>query len=201
MRHLKIIGLLAVAATAIMAFVGVGSAAAEVLWTRNSGGTLTTVATGTALKSSLESGTSALLKDTAGGVNDTCTGSTVEGKVETNSGGSAGGKVSSLTFTGCSHTTDVLAPGSLSIKRIAGTTNGTVTSSGARVTIKSTIFGISCVANTGAGTTIGTLTGAATNTASATMDINAVITLENGCGDSTWTGSYLVTSPLGLVAD
>jgi len=202
MRHLKIVGLLAVSATALTAFFGVASASAEVLWTRNSGGTLTTLPINSNIESSLESGTSTLLKDTAGGVNDTCTGSTLSGTMQTNSGGHANGPVSALTFTGCSHTTHVLATGTLTIKRIAGTTNGTVISNGARVTFKSTVFGLSCVAATGAGTTIGTLTGASSSTSHATIDINSVIAHEPTCGgDSTWTGSYLVTSPLGLVVE
>ena len=201
MKYLKMLGLAAVAAMALTALLGAGSASAQTLYKYTTPSANDTIAVGTVLTSTLESGTSALLKDTLGGVNDTCTGSEVKGAVGTNTTTDAGGAITSLTFTGCSHTTDVLANGELEIKNIAGTTNGTVVSKNARVTIKSTIFGISCTANTGAGTTIGTLTGAKTSTAQATMDINGVITLENGCGDSTWTGSYLVTSPAGLTVD
>jgi len=201
MKYLKIIGLAAVAAMALTAFVGAGTASAQTLYTYTTPSANTAIEVGTELVSSLEKETSALLKDTLGGVNDTCTGSEVKGKIATNVTGDAGGAVSSLAFTGCSHTTDVLANGELEIKNIAGTTNGTVVSRGARVTIKSTIFGVSCVANTGEGTTIGTLTGAKAHTAKATMDISAVITLDNSCGDSTWTGKYEVTSPVGLTVD
>jgi len=195
------LGLAAVAAVALTAFLGAGSASAQTLYKYTTPSPNDGMAAGTEIIATLGSGTSALLKDTLGGVNDTCTGSEVRGKIATNTTTDAGGAISSLTFTGCSHTTDVLAPGELEIKNIAGTTNGTVVSKGARVTIKSTIFGLSCVANTGTGTTIGTLTGAKSSTAQATMDINGVITLENGCGDSTWTGSYEVTSPAGLTVD
>ena len=161
------------------------------------------LALGTEIVGSLESGTSLLWKDTLGGANDTCTGSEFKGKLErdTSTSGDAAGKLSTLTFTGCSHTTTVLAPGEWEIKAIAGTTNGTLISRGMRVTTKTTIFGISCVAATGAGTTIGTVTGAKSSTAKATVDINGVITKENGCGDSTWTGSYLITSPVGLTIE
>jgi len=201
MKYLKMLGLAAVAAMALTAFLGAGSASAQTLWTYTTPSANTGIATGTELVSTLETGTSALLQDTLGGVNDTCTGSEVKGAISTNTTTDAGGAISALTFTGCSHTTTVLAKGELELKNIAGTTNGTVISKGARVTVKSTIFGVSCVANTGTGTTIGTLTGAKSHTANATMDINGVITLENGCGDSTWTGSYLVTSPAGLTVD
>ena len=201
MKYLKIIGLAAVAAMALTAFVGAGTASAQTLYTYTTPSENDPTPVATELVSTLEAGTSAILKDTLGGVNDTCTGSEVKGKIGTNTTTDAGGAISHLTFTGCSHTTHVLANGELEIKNIAGTTNGTVVSKGAQVTIKSTIFGVSCTANTGAGTTIGTLTGAKAHTAKATMDINGVITLENGCGDSTWTGKYEVTSPVGLTVD
>jgi len=201
MKYLKILGLAAVAAMALTAFLGAGSASAQTLYKYTTPSANDAIANETELISTLETGTSALLQDTLGGVNDTCTGSEVKGKIATNTTTDAGGAISALTFTGCSHTTTVLAKGELEIKNIAGTTNGTVVSKGARVTVKSTIFGLSCVANTGAGTTIGTLTGAKSSTALATMDINGVITLENGCGDSTWTGSYEVTNLPGLTVD
>jgi len=201
MKYLKMLGLAAVAAMALTAFFGAGSASAQTLYTYKTPNANIPIPVGTELISTLESGKSALLKDTGGLANDTCTGSEVKGAISTNNTTDAGGSISALTFTGCTHTTHVLAKGELEIKNIAGTTNGTVISKGARVTIKSTVFGISCVANTGAGTTIGTLTGAKSETDRATMDINGVITLENGCGDSTWTGSYEVTSPLGLTVD
>ena len=201
MKYLKMLGFAVVAAMALTAFLGAGSASAQTLYKYTTPSASDSIAVGTELVFSLGAGTSALLKDTSGGVNDTCTGSEMKGKVGTNTTTDAGGAISTLTFTGCSHTTDVLANGELEIKNIAGTTNGTVVSKGARVTFKSTIFGISCVANTGAGTTIGTLTGAKSATAQATMDINGLIVLEICGGDVTWTGSYEVTSPLGLTVD
>jgi len=191
MKYVKMLGLAAVAAMALSAFVA-GPASASTL---RSG--TTALGVGAKIESSLKAGTSALLKDTGGLANDTCTGSEVKGSLSSVTPSSnPKGSISSLTFTGCSHTTTVLANGELEIKNIAGTTNGTVVSRNSRVTIKSTVFGISCTANTGEGTTIGTLTGVTSG--NATMDINGVITLENGCGDSTWTGTYLVTNPAGL---
>ena len=201
MKYLKIIGLAAVAAMALTAFLGTGSASAQTLYKYTTPSANDGIAAGTEIISTLESGTSAVLTDTLGGVNDTCPGSEVKASISTNNTTDGGGAVSILSFIGCGHTTHVLANGSLEIRNQPGTTNGTVISKGARVTIKSTIFGVSCVANTGAGTAIGTITGAKAATAKATIDINGVITLENGCGDSTWTGSYEVTSPLGLTVD
>jgi hypothetical protein len=153
----------------------------------------------------LESGTSSLFKDTSGGANDTCTSSSIDFDLTKDTTSptpvAARGDLTILIFGGCSHTTTVLANGELEVRHIAGTTNGTLVSIGARVTIKSTVFGISCVAATGTGTTIGTLTGASSPSTHAQADINGVLTLENGCGDSTWTGSYKVETPTGLVTE
>jgi len=208
MKYLKMLGLAAVAAMALTAFLGAGTASATELYKYTTPSNNDTLGVGTVLESTLETGTSALLRDTLGGANDTCTSSVVKGTIEAAGGvvPHPNGKISSLTFTGCSHTTTVMKNadgffGSLEIQSIAGTTNGTVISKESRVTVKSTIFGLSCVANTGAGTTIGTLTGAKSSTGKATMDINGVITLEGGCGDSTWTGSYEVTNPVGLTVE
>jgi hypothetical protein len=67
------------------------------------------------------------------------------------------------------------------------------------VTVESTIFGASCIAKTGIGTKIGLMTDATSSTANAVMHINGVIPM-GLCGDAVWTGTYLVTNPLGLHA-
>src|SRR5215212_10282270 len=78
------------------------------------------------IEATLKSGTSAILKDKNGTTNDTCTGSVVKGSTEGSfEGSTVGGKVSALTFSGCSHTTDVINNGSLWIAWTSGT-NGTV---------------------------------------------------------------------------
>ncbi len=199
------IGLATIVLLIIGALVGAAPASATELY-----GTAPpndTLGAGTEITATLKSSTSLLLKDTLGGANDTCTSSEVKNKIETagSSTTNPSGKVSGLTFSSCSHTTTVIKNadgffGELEIKNIAGTTNGTVISKGTRVTVKSTIFGVSCVANTGAGTTLGTLTGAKSSEVG-TLDVNAVITMENGCGDSTLTGTYLITSPTGLMVE
>jgi hypothetical protein len=188
MKYLKMLGLAAVAAMALMA-VAAGSASAATLAT---GGVAENASI--TLNATLASGTSALLKDSAGTTTDTCTTSEVKGKTTTFTGTPAG-PIETLTFGNCSHTTTVLAKGSLSVTRIGETTNGTVSSSGAEVTVVSTAFGVSAVCKTGAGTDIGTLTGV--KTGKATMDINGKISC-GILGTSTWTGTYTVTSPEGL---
>ena len=191
MKYLKMVGLSAFAVSALIVFAGAGTASATTLEVNG-----TTQSSNVTISASLEKGTSALLKDSLGTTTDTCTASTVHGTTTVFTGTTVSGPIQSLTFSGCSHTTDVLAAGSLSIDRIENTTNGTVTSSGAEVQVKSTFFGITATCKTGAGTDIGTLTGKPTGL-QATMDINATIDC-GSLGNSSWTGSYLVTSPSGL---
>jgi hypothetical protein len=191
MKQLKILGLMAVAAMAVMAFAAASASAT----TLSIGGVAKNEAI--TIKSSLKTGTSALLKDEFGTTTDTCTTSTVEGKTSTFTGTAVGGPISSLTFSNCTHTTTVLANGSLSVASLAGTTNGTVSSSGAEVTVFSTFFGASATCRTGAGTDIGTLRGVKSTTEHATMEINAKIPC-GILGNSSWTGTYTVTSPTGL---
>jgi hypothetical protein len=181
MKYVKMLGLAAVAAMALMAFAGSASAT-----TLEIGGVAQNRAV--TITASLKTGTSALLKDELGTTTDTCTASSVVGT--TSAFDPPSGPVGTLTFTGCSHTTTVIANGNLSVAWTSGT-NGTVSSNGAEVTVVSTFFGASATCKTGTGTPIGTLTGVSTG--DATMDINA--TLNCGIlGSSSWTGTYTVTS-------
>ena len=193
MKYLKMLGLTAVAAVALMAFASAASATTfEVTGVKQT--------SNITLHATLEEGTSAILKDEAGTTTDTCTTSTVHGTTTsfTAAGtGAIGGPITTLTFGNCSHTTDVIAPGSLSVSWIKGTTNGTVTSSNAEVTVRSTFFGVNATCKTGAGTDIGTLTGKASTAGKATMDINGTISC-GILGNSSWTGSYWITSPHNL---
>jgi hypothetical protein len=214
MKYLKMLGLAAVAAMALMAVVGASTASATELYQVTPGGVKDTLGYGTTLHATLEPGTSAALTDTAGNPIDTCTTSTVHGTigvedaggVKTGVGSSTTttvGKIGSLTWGASgdpctAEVTNTTVKGELEIHHIAGTDNGTVTGKGNVVTIK--IFGISCLYGTGAGTTLGTLTGKTSATEHATMDINAVINEQEPkqfiCPDTgRWIGSYVVTSP------
>ncbi|HET8955965.1 MAG TPA: hypothetical protein VFN18_09940 [Solirubrobacterales bacterium] len=190
-------GLAAVAAMALMA-IGAGSASATTLEVNG-----IPQSSAVTIEASLESGSSAILQD-GGSTVDTCTESEVKGTTTSSSGATVTGTVSVLSFGKCSHTTKVLSKGKLHVAWLSGTTNGTVTSSGAEVTVVSTVFGISAVCKTGEGTDIGSLTGATNGSSNktnlATMDINGKISC--GIFSATWTGSYTVTSPaeLGVVS-
>jgi hypothetical protein len=209
MKDLKIFIPVVVAALALTALSGASVASASALKQFGGG---TSLKKGTEIVASLESGNSTFLEDGFGLTATTCTGSTVKGKIERTTSekgpeGSIGhpkGKIATLEFTGCSHTVDPDPnnKGELEVRNITGTTNGTVFSSGTKVLAFSTLLNQNCLINTGAGTDIGTLTGATSGFTRATMDINALLPLE-GCSASTarWTGKYEITQPIGLVVE
>jgi len=180
-------GLAAFAALAITASIAAGTASATMLEVGGSAKNESVTITAT-----LASGTSAILKDTSGFSQNTCTTSEVKGSTEGSfSGATLSGKVGTLTFGECDRTVSVHFKGSLSVSHITGTTNGTVSSSDAEVTTGSPFGTLTCVTN--AGTHLGTLTGVSAG--SATMHINANV----DCGISAkLTATYTVTSPSGL---
>ncbi len=203
MSFFKNLGLIAAASVVIAMLLAPGNASASGFYKYTTEtGANDPLGVSVTVTLSLESGSSSLSKDTLGGANDTCTSSEINMKVESATPTSnPKGKISTFTQGGCSHTTTTLENGEMEFKNIAGTTNATVIIRKTRVTVKSTIFGISCVSNTGEGTTVGTLTGAKSSTGKATLHFNGVIGQENGCGDLTWTAPYWVTSPLGLTVE
>src|SRR5215218_2747337 len=194
MKYVKILGLAAVAAMAMMAFASGASAAS--LYTTEPVGTGKTLPAGTTITSSLTGGT-AKLEDTKGNVLDTCTGGGVTGKT-TNTGG-AGVNVTGnvekagVTWTGCTVPTTTTEGGTLEIAWTSGN-NGAVTGKGFKVSINTILFG-SCVYTLGAGTSLGTLQGSTTGTAS--LVIKATVTKVSGICESTgiWNATYTVTSP------
>jgi len=195
MKYLKMLGLAAVGACALMAFVGAGSASATIL-TCDGG----TCAVGTVIHAENENGHVTLHPI----IGDIQCASTVEGKI-TNAGSSTTtveGSVSSLLFVGCTNgaTAHTIKGGSLILH--TGTnqnTEGTVTSVGAEVTIEA--FGFHCIFGTGTGVDIGLFTGSEKTGTNATFDIAATIPRIGGrsgafCGSSAqWTGNYKITKP------
>ncbi|MGN6254286.1 MAG: hypothetical protein ACTHO8_04810 [Solirubrobacterales bacterium] len=205
MKQLKMLGFAAIAAGALMAFVGVGSASATTL-TCPSG---TACPAGTTIKSVSEG--KAVLDAPFGNVE--CE-STVEGHTtttkeqeehkETPRAGVNDGPITSLKWSNCGgDTVTTLATGSLTIES-AGSNNGTLKSTGSSVTVIH--LGVHCIYET-SGTTLGTVTGSSTTGGNATLDIKATIPRTGGnggafCGTSApWTGSYKVTSPTSLDVD
>jgi uncharacterized protein (DUF2141 family) len=190
MKFTKILGLVAMAALALMAFAS--TASATTLYTNGvkQTGAVTIHAT-------LEG--SAVLKDTSNTFANTCTESTVEGTTTSFTGTTVGGPINTLTFSKCTHEKVVVdEAGSLTVERIGTTDNGTVRSTGAKVTVPVTILGSVVTATcTTSNTDIGTLTGSTTTTYTAPgqsdMDINAVLNCGSILPSAKWEGTYRIT--------
>jgi hypothetical protein len=200
MKYLKILGLAAIAAAALMAFAGTASATTL---TSPKG---TIVKTGTTIHAVSEG--HAVLDPPFGTIE--CN-STVEGTTS-NEGGVVGGVTQSVTgtisvlnFTGCTNATvSVIKKGTLTITSL-GNGNGSLSSSGAEVTVE--FIGTHCIFTTN-NTAIGTVTGSGNlEGKTATLDISANISRTGGrsgafCGTTAaWTGSYSVTKPDPLYID
>ncbi|HEV2858713.1 MAG TPA: hypothetical protein VGW80_09960 [Solirubrobacterales bacterium] len=196
MKLTKILGVVAAAAMALMAFASTASATTLEVGGVKQAGAVTIHAT-------LESGTSAILKDTGGAFANTCLESTVEGHTEspfTAAGTNPiGGPITTLTFSKCTEEPVVVdLPGRLTVSWIKGTTNGTLRSVSAKVTSPSPFGALTCTTAASPGTHLGTVTGKAKTTEHATIDINAVLNCGFFLPSAKWEGSYTVTSPTGL---
>jgi hypothetical protein len=208
MKYLKNLSLAAVAAMALLAFVGAGAASATELDKITADGTKHPLAVGEHIHATLE-GTSALTT-TGGTTLATCTISTVTGAI-TNAGGATATVVGSVATSGltwgakgagCTNHTTTLKGGELEVHTIANSDNGTVTAKGFEVTIDG-IFGVSCVYTAGTGIHLGTLTGTTNATGHAVLHVAGTVTRTTSssgfCPEKTiWNGTYKVTTPTGL---
>jgi len=182
MKHVKMLGLLVMAAASLMAFAS--SASAAPVLTAPAG----TEYTGT-IQASLEKGTSALLK---AGITTTCTESAVDGDVTVNNTTHAEGPITTLTFGTCG-TSDVktITPGSLTINDA-----GEVFAINNNVEIKETSLGVTCFYGGAAspGTKLGTLAG--TKLTVNTTKLQRKTGSNFFCAaEGTWTANYVVTNP------
>jgi len=198
MKHRKMLGLAAVAATALMAFVGVGTASATTLL----GVGANRLPTGTTIHAVGE-GTLTLTtafknidcKEEAGLV------PTVQIKTTNETGASVSGNVGILNWGKCNCEVKTLAKGTLSISVSGAGPNGTLSSNGAEVTSQcTTIFGdVHCIYKT-SNTALGTLTGTNATGATATMDISSAniprLSTDSLCTEKAqWDASYIVDNP------
>lgn len=203
MRNLKILGLAAVAAMALMAFFGASTASAltfckTVPNANNECPAGWHYGIGTTVHETQKAGTTAVLETTAGEVLITCTTSTFKSHTTTTGGlnqpvrGILTAEIWGSPTTPCTVTVDTISLGEFEVNATSGG-NGTLVGSGTKVTAN--IFGVSCVYGTGTGTTLGTMTGGEP----ATADVNAVINKQEGgflCPSTTkWTGTYVMTEP------
>jgi hypothetical protein len=208
MRYMKMLGLAAVAAAALMAFVGAGTASAKegVLCSTTSNPCNSKWAVNTVLDFSLKSGTSATVVNSVSPAEllDTCTGTatTVKGTLTANpdATGTATVKNTSLLWESCTFTTTTILPGALKVERIAGTSNGTVRADAeTQVTINTVFFG-SCVYGVKAGAHLGELTEGTTATPAEFRTEKAVVEKLPGSNFACppkvlWTATYVLTTP------
>ncbi len=201
MRYLKMLGLAAIAAAALMAFVGTGASSATVLCSTTASPCPEAQKwpNGTRLEFSLASGTSLLWtngKETL----ETCKGSTFRTEI-TNKGSEASTVTSenqALTFSQCTFPSGTTKLGGLEIHNIAGTSNGTITSVGEiGWTFNSILFG-SCLY----GWTNGGVVGTITEGKPATIHLNTQIVKLPGSGaacppNGELAGTYTLTEPSG----
>jgi hypothetical protein len=179
MKYIKMLGLLAVAAAALMAFAGPASATTVKSTGANYTSTITAESSNSTLHGSF--------------ITVECAESHVQGKVESHGAGvTAEGKISNLSFDECNYDVTVKKGGTL-VAHTGTTPNGTLTSTGAEITIHTSVG--ECVFTTSS-TPIGTLTGGAP----AKLDIDSSSIPRTGgsffCGSSgEWTGNYTVSVP------
>ncbi len=203
MKYVKMLALAAVAAGALMAFVGAGTASAGVLCSTTTGNNPCPAGQRwpkkTPIVISVPSGSKAVLTDTTGEELDSCTGSELSGEI-TNEGSETEeveGSVESLTWSGCTFPTTTLETGPIKVDRIAGTSNGTVTAvKQFRVTINTIFFG-SCIYGITAGVSIGDFTEGKPGVFHAVKAVAEKFSGSNFACPSTsnWTGTYVVTKP------
>jgi hypothetical protein len=211
MKYLKALGLAAVLAMVLAAILGAGTASATKLCSTTADPCPEpgeSWPSGKVILFSLVPGGSAKLTNTAGETIDTCTGSQVEGSMNNAGGGSATetvkGNITTLDWEKCEFTTTTISLGALEIHKIAGTSNGTLTSTKNSVTGKitevtiNTIFFGSCVYGVTAGVSVGDLTEG--KGSGAIFHANAVIHKLSGSGiacpeTAKWVATYQLTSP------
>jgi hypothetical protein len=199
MKYLKMLGLAAVLAAAVMAIVGAGTASADEICTEPAVSNMCPAGKLiTEIDATLKAGESAKLEDTSGNTLDTCTAGTV--KITNISQGTG---VSSITGTSaaneivwgeknteCLFTTDTITGASIEATQASGG-GTTLKASGAEVTINTGLFG-SCIYKTGTGLDLGTVSNGGT-----TLTINVVVTRASGfaCPSSAkWNATYTVTN-------
>jgi hypothetical protein len=142
MTRLKMLCLLAVATAIATALIGSGTAAADIVCTKNETPCNNVI---TKIEASITA--NAKFTDTNGNTVAECQGSKLIWNIESHeSGKAANGKLSSLTWAGCTIggigvTTVTESLGKLFVKNKTGSTNGTLEDEGTLVTLNLPLFG------------------------------------------------------------
>jgi hypothetical protein len=197
MKYLRTLVLAAIAAAALTALVGVGSATAITLCENNQAtGCTSHVNSGGTIDFSAED--SIKTAGPFGIVLKTCTEGTIQVKTS-NTGAddtstAVTGTITSWTYGKCTHPVTVGAGGTISITASGTAGNGSVTSNGLTMSIHelpNIVGNPSTCSYVTSNTPIGTLTASATST---TLDLAATVTSETeNCPSETWSGHYVST--------
>lgn len=200
MKLMKMFGLVALAAVALMAFVGATSASATVLCKtalkENCAAAKWDYNLGTMIKANVEAETEVTFKELGGAVFNSCT--AAEYEPETANTGGEGltitGAVANWTFPTCNLTTKVPEHGKFDVVWQSGTFNGTLTGKEYRITM---VFAGNTCGYIRAGTeNLGTLTGGMM----ATIDVHTKMERKEGPAifcpkELVMDGAYTVTAP------
>lgn len=200
MKYLKMLGLAAIAAAALMALIGTASASATVICSTTASPCPAGQSwpAGTVLDFSLEPETTLIWRSGAGETIETCQGVTLRAHIA-NAGGATStvrANNTTLDWSGCTWANKTIALGGLEIHNISGTSNGTLTASEEiSWTFNSVFFG-SCVYAWKAGKQFGTIT----EGKPATLDLNSLIEKVSGSSfacpeNGTLIGSFTLTEP------
>ncbi|HEY5943193.1 MAG TPA: hypothetical protein VIT89_10070 [Solirubrobacterales bacterium] len=184
----------AIAAVAAMAFTALGAKSASATTLEVGGVTQNSPVT---IDTSLKAGTALVISRTDGSLANECGVSTFKGTTSVFTGATVTAPLSNWSSSSCVRPRTFHKTGTLHVEHIAGTTDGTVSSSGAEWTTGSPFGTLNC--KTGGGVDLGTLTGTdGTPSQHAEIDVNAVINCGFLVPSATWKGTYTVTSPTGL---
>ncbi|MDQ2629615.1 MAG: hypothetical protein M3Y75_01380 [Actinomycetota bacterium] len=189
MKQLKRIAATALTAAALAVTLGAGSASATTLEIEG-----VTQNQSVDINLGLALGSSAVLSRTDGSLANTCTNSRIRGSTVTYTGATVTTWANTLSFESCERWVTVHFPGKLHIEHIGGTTDGTVSSSGAEVTVGSPFGTLNC--KTGFGVDLGRLTGSKWGWAM--LDVNAVLNCGFLVPSATWKATYETTWAQGL---
>lgn len=182
MKQLKRIAAIALAATAFAMIAGAGSASATTIEVE---GITQNKSSNVEFRVAL--GTKAVLARTDGSFANECSISRMRGNTQSPyTGTTVTAWVGIMYFETCVRPVIVHIAGTLHVEHIAGTTDGTVSSSGAEITVGSPFGTLNC--QTGSGVDIGRLTG--TSSGWAKMDVNAVLNCGFLVPSATWKGTY-----------
>lgn len=204
MKYLKMLGLAAVAAAALMAFAGAGSASATVLCHGEESPCTTAWTKGTEIEFQITSGTTARWFTTQGITINECSSGSLRGTI-TNAGSSTetvkisvGSGSGGFNWSSCTTGQETVEGGEIEIHSITGSTNGKATIKGFSFRTDTVQYG-TCYYTAGSGVELGTIT--SSKSGEAVIDLETVLTKKEGSAtcplDVTWWEKWVQTAPSG----